>query len=208
MAKWTNLIVVLLSATLIACPKDQDQDSATESGGGSTSTTTDATSGAPTTGEGGASRCQKICEHLVECGSMFAPTVAVCVALCADKSGTPDCVSATAEWFECIGDAPCGDEQSLPGGMCAVCYADFAVSCAGCPAIAEQGDAPGSCSAMADCPHLVTVDFVCEGDTCVCELEDEQFASCPAMDVCAGDDAAIFAAASACCEMPFVGHDL
>ena len=201
--------MLLTTLVVSGCPdKSEPGDSATEASTGTSGPTS--TGGEPpvTTSGGGTegSVCQETCEHLFACKSMFAPTVAACVSVCmAELNGTAECASAAEDYWGCLGDAPCGDAQYGPGGVCNVPYADYTVSCVGCPTGVESfDDMPGKCGAWIECTHLTNVSFLCEGESCTCRVEDEEFVTCPAADVCAGDDAAVLDAAAACCEMPFI----
>lgn len=203
-----SLLLLLTTLVVSGCPdKSEPGDSATEASTGTSGLTSTGSEPPVTTSGGtGGSVCQEACEHLFACKSMFAPTVAACVSVCmAELNGTAECASAAEDYWGCLGDAPCGDAQYGPGGVCNVPYADYTVSCVGCPTGVDSfDDMPGKCGAWIECTHLTSVSFFCEGDSCTCRVLDEEFVTCPAADVCAGDDAAVLDAAAACCEMPFI----
>lgn len=201
--KYWGLCLALLA--LAGCPKDPAPG---EGGTGSASDSdADGTTSEPTPTEAGAEStvCQEACLHLTECGNdLLAPNMPFCVSLCesSDLIDTEWCKSAAIDWYTCLATAPCEDTNPGPSGTCAVAFADYTVSCAQCPSYIEP-DTADRCFATNDCTHGFAVSFACEGDTCTCDLDGEVFATCPAASVCAGDDAAIQAAAEACCEMPF-----
>ena len=209
-------IIILAFLVLAACPaKDSPGDSADDE-----TTAAGETTGAPTTGDESSSiLCQQACAHLEACGgdSIYFTTLGLgaCVSLCerAALMDTDFCRSSVVDLYTCLRDASCAEVGGVPSGACRVPNADYSISCAGCPAYSDEPEGD-ECAATADCVHAYTVDFECVGDTCRCiysSYADEpsvEFANCPAADVCAADGAAIYAAAEACCDMPFVPYDL
>lgn len=208
-----------IAGLLAACPKE-DPDG--EDGGDATSTSGDEhTSAAPTTGPGpepSSLLCQEACAHLEACGgdSVYYTMLGLdaCVSLC-ERSALLDtafCRSAAIDLYTCLRDEECEDVEGVPSGACGVANADYTISCAGaCPAFVDEAE-PGQCTAIVDCVHAFAVGFVCAVDTCRCVYDAEgpevEFAACAAADVCAGGEAAIFAAGEACCDMPFTPYDL
>lgn len=202
----STLCVLLL---LTACPKDDPGTSQGDASTGSTSAVTTPTGDMDDTAEtgatGGASVCAEACAHLFECDNkLLAPSVSGCINLCeaAALTDTEWCHSAAQDWYACLGAAPCDDMMPGPTGTCAVAFADYSVSCTPCAASIEP-DTADRCFATAECTGAFAVTFACEGDTCTCNFDGESFKTCPAAGACATDDAAIQAAAEACCEMPF-----
>ncbi len=206
-----HILSALLPALLLtACPKSDPDPDEGATGSAASSEASDAASSTPTgeTGEtAGGSVCSEACAHLFECGNqMLAPSVAGCVSLCesADLIDTDLCRAAAQAWYACLGDAPCDETDPAPGGACAVPFAAYNVSCVPCFASFEATSAD-ECYAEAECSDSFAITYACEGDTCTCTL-DEEFASCPAAGVCAGDQAALQAAAEACCGAAFTPY--
>lgn len=207
--RWLLSIVLVL----VACPKgdpgDTDSDAAGATGAASTADE-------PTGGGASSLLCEQACAHLEACGgdsiyfTMFG--VSGCVSLCerAALLDTGFCSSATVDLYSCLRDGSCEDVAGVPSGACVPANIDYTISCAGCPAYTDGPEGDG-CAASADCVHAYAIDFVCEGDTCSCTADDYDisgesvvYASCPAAGVCGQGDAAILAAAEACCDTPFV----
>jgi hypothetical protein len=208
-----------LTLALAACPPEDagdTTDGATTTAG--TDTSEVPTTGEPATGDEQALLCQQACAHLEACGGdsiYFAQFgLSGCVSLCerAALLDTEFCRSSVVDLYTCLRDGSCEDVAGVPSGACGVANADYAISCAGCPAFIV-GSASEACGAGVDCVHAWTVEFACAGDTCRCIYDDDgddpevEFAACPAAAVCAADDATIYAAAEACCDMPFTPYD-
>jgi hypothetical protein len=192
---------------LTACPKADPDTSESATGTASTSSASDSASSMPTSetgGTAGTSVCSEACAHLFECGNqLLAPSVAGCISLCesADLLDTELCRATAQGWYACLADAPCEDTNPGPAGACAVPFAAYNVSCIPCFASFDTESAD-ECYAEAECPDTFAITYACKGNTCTCSLDDE-FASCPAAGVCAGDEAALQAAAEACCGLAF-----
>lgn len=153
--------------------------------------------------------CQQVCEHLVECGSPFAPDVPTCVQSCQESpyKNTAGCIAAAQGWWECLGERPCDEVQEPAPPACELPYANYIFTCADCYAEPQEGP-PGACIVINECPDAIAVAYTCMEDTCVCQFvgedaPEEPYATCPATDVCAAEPADQLAAASACCGVPF-----
>lgn len=195
-----RLAVLVASAGCSNGPAAETEEAMTSTGAA------DETSAA-TTGEGvSASLCEQACEHLVTCGDdVLAPTQADCVAQCEASASqdTPDCNAAAKDLYGCLRDTPCAEIQPLASGSCKLADADYVISCVGCPATLVFANI-GQCSADVACADTFAVSFSCDGGLCRCELDGIEYRSCAEADACEDGSAAIFAAATRCCGVPFV----
>lgn len=151
--------------------------------------------------------CQKTCAHIRDCGGPFADDELVCVLSCEGSVQDTECEQANDAWWQCLAGAECADILQMPaGGKCGPGFADLAVTCGACFADVDVIE-PGKCVAQIECPELLGVSYSCENGTCECSVE-ETYKTCPEMNVCSEDEAAIRAAAEACCGIPFEPHPL
>jgi hypothetical protein len=149
--------------------------------------------------------CQDACAYLLACESALAQDLSSCVDKCvtAAFSDKPGCFDAAAGWWSCLTETTCDGVKIVPAGGCDSYYANYFSMCGNCDT-AVGYDGIEMCSAILSCPEIPPLSFACSGSTCTCRLEGlNPFVECPAMDLCATDDATIVAAADDCCNVKF-----
>lgn len=168
---------------------------------------TSATDTDPTgeTGEGPVAECMAACAHLAECVPDFGD-VAECTAECADTyAGEPACADAGAALGTCLAGLSCPDllkflEEEEDSGLCKEELAATDEVCAPpCTMVAGIGE-EGQCSLGRSCSDQPLEDYVCDGETCTCEVDGVPGASCPAEGFCSLESSEEqTAAVVACC---------
>jgi hypothetical protein len=219
--KWTARLGAALSLTMFAaCP---DKGAGTDSATGTGTTTGDGpTTGmtAPTTGTTGGETegeacgldaaaleqaCTEVCANYDTCGDVDP---AACVESCETEAfkDTPACLCGTVAWASCRAELDC-DGLAMAGFNAGTpCFAEgatYLVACGDCHA-ETQFLAPTACAAIVECPDVLALGFTCSEGTCTCSDGDNAYKTCPDAGLCgAMDGAALQAAATECCGVPF-----
>ncbi|WAS91112.1 hypothetical protein [Nannocystis punicea] len=185
-------------------------------------TATDATATGPTTtgdvttgGEplcdvdmaGFEATCDQVCDVYGSCEADVDPVT--CAESCETDTlfkDTPACLCSATAWNACRGALDCDGIDKAGFVASAPCFAEgasYLIHCADCH-VEPQFIAAGVCATGIECPDVLGLSFVCQDGTCTCNDGEQDFASCPDPGVCAGmDGAALNAAATECCGVPF-----
>lgn len=215
-----------------ACPeKENESASGSESNTGtpttSEATTTDATTNAATeastteptttatTGEALCevdmadfeASCDQVCEVYASCPADVDPVA--CAENCKTDTlfkDTPACLCSGTAWNTCAAALDCEELDAVGTVASSPCFAEYSsylIHCADCH-VQPEFLTEDVCVTGVECPDVLGVGFICQQDTCVCNDGETDYASCPAAGVCAGmDAAALNAAATECCGIPF-----
>lgn len=151
--------------------------------------------------------CDQVCEAYGSCDAAVDP--AACAANCKTDTlykDTPACLCSGTAWNTCLGALDCEGIDAVTMVADTPCFAEgaaYLIHCGDCY-VEPQFVAAEACATGVECPDALGVSFICQQDTCVCNDGEKDFASCPAAGVCAGMDvAALNAAATECCGIPF-----
>lgn len=151
--------------------------------------------------------CDQVCEVFGSCDAEVDP--AACAENCKIDTlfkDTPACLCSGTAWNTCRGALDCEGSDAVDLKAGSPCFAEgaaYLIHCADCIVQAEFL-AADRCDTIVECPDVLGVAFVCQGGTCSCHDGEKEFASCPDPGLCAGmDEAALNAAASECCGVPF-----
>lgn len=149
--------------------------------------------------------CADVCANYDACGDVDP---AACAASCLEEAfkDTPACLCGSVAWANCRAGLDCATLPTAGYNSDEPCFAESVAYLTGCGDCYSEAEflAPTTCVVIAECPDVLGLSYTCSEGECACGEGDSTFKSCPDMGHCeAMDEAALRAAATACCGVPF-----